>query len=151
MEQDDKLKEIYDGWLGFKGEKWKKEINVSDFIDNNFTEYKGDDAFLSEKSKKTSKVWNKCEKLLAIERKKRLLDVDLTRISGINNFPAGYIDKANEVIFGLQSDKPLKRIINPFGGIRMVKNALDAYNKKMDIKNETFFDLMNGSQTNKFY
>ena len=142
MEQDDKLKEIYDGWLGFKGEKWKKEINVSDFIDNNFTEYKGDDAFLSEKSKKTSKVWNKCEKLLAIERKKRLLDVDLTRISGINNFPAGYIDKANEVIFGLQSDKPLKRIINPFGGIRMVKNALDAYNKKMDIKNETFFDLM---------
>ena len=142
MEQDDKLKEIYDGWCGFKGEKWKKEINVSDFIDNNFTEYKGDDSFLSEKSKKTSKVWNKCEKLLAIERKKRLLDVDLTRISGINNFPAGYIDKANEVIFGLQSDKPLKRIINPFGGIRMVKNALDAYNKKMDIKNETFFDLM---------
>ncbi len=142
MEQDDKLKEIYDGWCGFKGEKWKKEINVSDFIDNNFTEYKGDDTFLSEKSKKTSKVWNKCEKLLAIERKKRLLDVDLTRISGINNFPAGYIDKANEVIFGLQSDKPLKRIINPFGGIRMVKNALDAYNKKMDIKNETVFDLM---------
>ncbi len=130
------------GWNGFKGEKWKNEINVSDFIDSNYKEYKGDDSFLVGKSKKTAKVWAKCEKLLAIERNKHLLDVDLKRISGINNFPAGYIDKSNEVIFGLQSDKPLKRIINPFGGIRMVENALDAYNKKMDSKTKMIFDQM---------
>ncbi len=126
----------------FKGEKWREEINVSDFIDNNYTEYTGDDNFLQGKSEKTAKVWSVCEKLLAKELKVHLLDVDLKHISGINNFPAGYIDKKNEVIVGLQSDKPLKRIINPFGGIRMVKNALGAYNKKMDPKNEEIFDKM---------
>lgn len=138
--EDIVIKDKTNAWSGFKGETWKNEINVSDFIDNNYKEYRGDDSFLSPKSKKTGKVWAKCEKLLAIERKKHLLDVDLKHISGINNFPAGYIDKANEVIVGLQADKPLKRIINPFGGIRMAKNALAAYNKKMDASNEYIFD-----------
>lgn len=136
---EDKISEYY---KDFKGEKWREEINVSDFIDNNYTEYTGDDSFLQGKSEKTAKVWSVCEKLLAKELKVHLLDVDLKHISGINNFPAGYIDKKNEVIVGLQSDKPLKRIINPFGGIRMVKNALGAYNKKMDPKNEEIFDKM---------
>ncbi len=126
----------------FKGKKWRNEINVADFIENNYKEYKGDDSFLKGKSQKTAKVWNICEKLLAKERKVHLLDVDLKHISGIDSFPAGYIDKNNEVIVGLQADKPLKRIINPFGGIRMVKNALAAYNKKMDAKSEEIFDLM---------
>ena len=138
--EDIVIKDKTNAWSGFKGETWKNEINVSDFIDNNYKEYRGDDSFLAPKSKKTGKVWAKCEKLLAIERKKHLLDVDLKHISGINNFPAGYIDKANEVIVGLQADKPLKRIINPFGGIRMAKNALAAYNKKMDASNEYIFD-----------
>lgn len=138
--EDIVIKDKTNAWSGFKGETWKNEINVSDFIDNNYKEYRGDDNFLAPKSKKTGKVWAKCEKLLAIERKKHLLDVDLKHISGINNFPAGYIDKANEVIVGLQADKPLKRIINPFGGIRMAKNALAAYNKKMDASNEYIFD-----------
>ena len=138
--EDIVIKDKTNAWNGFKGETWKNEINVSDFIDNNYKEYRGDDSFLTPKSKKTSKVWAKCEKLLAIERKKRLLDVDLKHLSGINNFPAGYIDRANEVIVGLQADKPLKRIINPFGGIRMAKNALAAYNKKMDASNEYIFD-----------
>lgn len=136
---EDKISEYY---KDFKGENWREEINVSDFIDNNYTEYTGDDSFLQGKSEKTAKVWSVCEKLLAKELKVHLLDVDLKHISGINNFPAGYIDKKNEVIVGLQSDKPLKRIINPFGGIRMVKNALGAYNKKMDPKNEEIFDKM---------
>ena len=139
--EDIVIKDKTNAWSGFKGETWKNEINVSDFIDNNYKEYRGDDSFLSPKSKKTGKVWAKCEKLLAIERKKHLLDVDLKHISGINNFPAGYIDKANEVIVGLQADKPLKRIINPFGGIRMAKNALAAYNKKMDAKHTTMVFL----------
>lgn len=142
MKEEIVYKDKYVGWNGFKGEIWKKEINVSDFIDSNYKEYRGDDSFLVGKSKKTAKVWAKCEKLLAIERKKHLLDVDLKRISGINNFPAGYIDKSNEVIVGLQSDKPLKRIINPFGGIRMAKNALAAYHKTMDPRTEIIFDQM---------
>lgn len=128
-----------DFYKGFKGEDWKNEINVSAFIDENYKEYRGDDTFLCGKSEKTAKVWAKCEKLLAKERKVHLLDVDLKHVSGINNFPAGYIDKKNEVIFGLQGDKPLKRIINPFGGIRMVDNALSAYNKKMDETNHSIF------------
>ena len=142
MKDEIVFKDKYVGWNDFKGETWKKEINVSDFIDANYKEYRGDDSFLVSKSKKTAKVWAKCEKLLAIERKKHLLDVDLKRISGINNFPAGYIDKGNEVIVGLQADKPLKRIINPFGGIRMVKSALGAYGRKMDPKTEYIFDQM---------
>ncbi len=129
-------------WQGFKGEKWKEEINVSNFIDCNYKEYIGDDTFLVGKSEKTAKVWKKCENLLKKERKVHLLDVDLEHLSGINNFPAGYIDKENEVIFGLQTDKPLKRIVNPFGGIRMVDNALKAYNKKLDDKTENFFKSM---------
>ena len=131
---------VNNAWAGFKGEKWKQEINVSDFIDSNYKEYRGDESFLEGKSARTTKVWNKCEKLLAKERKVGLLDVDLDRISGINNFPAGYIDKKNEVIFGLQSDKPLKRIINPFGGIRMVKSALGAYDKQMNKENLRIFE-----------
>ncbi len=127
---------------GFKGKLWKEEINVSDFIDSNYHEYKGDDSFLAPKSKKTSKVWAKCEKLLAIERKKHLLDVDVKNMSGINSFPAGYIDKKNEVVVGLQTDKPLKRIVNPYGGLRMVHNALEAYNRKLDPVADKFFSSM---------
>ena len=133
----EKTEEIY---KGFKGDLWKKEINVSDFIDNNYKEYKGDDSFLVGTTKKTDKVWEKCEKLLALERKKGLLDVDLEHFSGINTIPAGYIDKKNEVIFGLQSDKPLKRLVNPFGGVRMVKNALGAYGKEMNGQMKFIFD-----------
>ena len=133
----EKTEEIY---KGFKGDLWKKEINVSDFIDNNYKEYKGDDSFLVGTTKKTDKVWEKCEKLLALEIKKGLLDVDLEHFSGINTIPAGYIDKKNEVIFGLQSDKPLKRLVNPFGGVRMVKNALGAYGKEMNDQMKFVFD-----------
>ena len=129
-----------DCWKDFKGEKWKTEINVSDFIDANYTEYRGDDQFLKGTTVKTQKVWKVCEKLLAKERKVRLLDVDLKHLSGINNFPAGYISKPNEVIVGLQTDKPLKRIVNTFGGIRMVNGALKAYNKELDPKVRALFE-----------
>lgn len=129
----------YEAWNGFKGQKWKDNIDVSSFIDSNYTEYTGDDSFLETKSIKTGEVWARCEKLLAKERKVGLLDVELNRISGINNFKPGYIDRKNEVIVGLQTDKPLKRIVNPFGGLRMVQNALKAYNLKMDPKLEKIF------------
>ena len=126
-------------WDSFKGDLWKKEINVSDFIDNNYKEYKGDESFLAGKSKKTAKVWNKCEKLLLKEIKKGLLDVDTKHVSGIDNFDAGYIDKKNEVVVGLQTDAPLKRIVNPFGGLRMVEQSLKAYGRKFDENLESVF------------
>lgn len=142
MKKEDMNLSYEDAWKGFKGNAWKNEINVSDFIDNNYKEYRGDDSFLTSSSKKTEKVWNRCKKLLAVERKKGIVSVDVDRISGINNFPNGYIDKKNEVIFGLQADAPLKRIINPYGGIRMAKSALSAYNLKMNPKNQEIFDKM---------
>lgn len=119
-------------WRDFKGKLWKEEINVSDFIFANYKEYKGNDSFLEGISDKTKKVWNICSKLLKKEMEVGLLDVDLKHFSGINTFAPGYIDKHNEVIFGLQTDKPLKRIVNPYGGYRMVEKALKAYNKKFD-------------------
>ncbi len=126
-------------WKNFKGEAWKNEINVSAFIDDNYTEYTGDDKFLVGKSSRTKKVWSKCEKLLQKEMKKGLLDVDLKTFSGINTFKPGYIDKSNEVIVGLQTDKPLKRIVNIYGGLRMARQALAAYNKTMDKDMENVF------------
>ena len=119
-------------WKDFKGESWKQNINVSDFILSNYTEYTGDDKFLSGISAKTKCVWEKCEKLLAKEAKVGLLDVELNAVSGINAFRPGYIDKKNEVVVGLQTDKPLKRIVNLYGGTRMAEKALEAYGKKLN-------------------
>ncbi len=126
-------------WKNFKGETWKKEINVSAFIDDNYTEYTGDDKFLVGTTTKTKKVWSKCEKLLQKEMKVGLLDVELKALSGINSFRPGYIDKANEVVVGLQTDKPLKRIVNVYGGLRTARQALQAYNKQMDKNIENIF------------
>ncbi len=121
-----------DIWDKFKGSKWRESVDVSDFIINNYTEYKGDESFLVRSTLKTDKVWNKCKELIAEELKKGVLDVDTVNMSGIDSFEAGYIDKDNEVIVGLQTDAPLKRMINPYGGIRMVYNELDAYGYKLD-------------------
>ncbi len=126
-------------WKNFKGETWKNEINVSAFIDDNYTEYRGDESFLTGTTQKTKKVWTRCEKLLKEEMKKGLLDVELKALSGINSFAPGYIDKKNEVVVGLQTDKPLKRILNVFGGLRTAKSALEAYNRKMLPEMEKIF------------
>ena len=119
-------------WNNFKGNTWKKEVNVFDFIKENYTEYTGDDSFLVKSSDKTNKIWDKCQELLKEELEKGVLDIDTKTVSGINNFKPGYIDKDNEVIVGLQTDAPLKRMVNPFGGMRMVKSSLDAYGYKLD-------------------
>ncbi len=129
----------FDAWKGFKGEKWKGGVDVSDFILNNYKEYRGDDSFLAGISPKTKKVWEKCEKLLVKERKTGLLDVETKAISGINSFKPGYIDKKNEVVVGLQTDAPLKRIVNLYGGTRMAEKALEAYNRKLDPTIEKHF------------
>lgn len=103
-------------------------INVRDFIINNYTPYYGGEEFLVGPTSKTEKLWHHCQRLLAHEVDVEVLDIDLDNISGIDSFMPGYIDKENEVILGLQSDAPLKRIMNPYGGIRMVLSSLRQYN-----------------------
>ena len=119
-------------WINFKGNDWKETVNVEDFIINNYTEYTGDDSFLESISSKTSNVWDKCKTLLLEEQQKGIIDVDTVHMSGINNFEPGYIDKENEVIVGLQTDAPLKRMVNPYGGMRMVHTSLEAYGYELD-------------------
>ena len=127
-------------WNNFKGHLWKKEINVNDFIKNNYTEYKQNEDFLVGTTKKTDIVWNKCLDLLKEELDKHVLDIDVNHMSGINSFKPGYIDKENEVIVGLQTDAPLKRIVNPYGGIRMVYQELDAYGYKLNPSVDKYFN-----------
>ena len=118
-------------WKDFKEGKWTNEINVSDFIKNNYKAYEGDEEFLSEATAKTKKIWGKCEELLREELKKHVLDIDTIHMSGINAFKPGYICEDDNVIVGLQTDAPLKRIVNPYGGIRMVYSELEAYGYKL--------------------
>ena len=119
-------------WNNFQGEKWKKSVNVEDFIINNYHEYTGDEKFLSGSSKKTNRVWSRCQKLIDKEMITGVLDVETRTIAGIDNYEAGYIDKRNEVIVGLQTDEPLKREMNPKGGISNVVKALSSYGYQMD-------------------
>lgn len=127
-------------WKGFKGGNWCNRIDLRDFIYNNYTSYDGDSSFLMGTTKKTNKVWKKCSKLLEEELDKHVLDIDVKNMSGINSFDAGYIDKDNEVIVGLQTDAPLKRMVNPYGGIRMVYQELEAYNYKLDESVDKYFN-----------
>ena len=117
----------------FVGGLWQTEINVRDFIQKNYTLYEGTGRFLVGPTEKTQKVWDRCVELLAEERKKGgVLDVETKRISGICNFAPGYIDKKNEVIVGLQTDAPLKRMVNLYGGMRMAQQCLDKYGYVLD-------------------
>lgn len=120
-------------WNGFKTGVWQNECNVSDFIKKNYTLYEGDDSFLAGPTDKTTKVWNRCTELLAEETKKGgVLDVETKILSGIDAFAPGYIDKENEMIVGLQTDEPLKRIVNMYGGKRMAESSLEQYGYKLD-------------------
>ena len=114
-------------WQGFIEGNWQNEIDVRDFIQKNYNLYEGDDSFLAGPTESTLKVWKKSSDLIAEEIKKGVLGVDEENIAGINNFKPGYIDKDHESIVGLQTDAPLKRIINPYGGFRMVEQSLEAY------------------------
>lgn len=108
-------------------------INVRQFIQDNYTPYQGDDSFLSGPTEKTKKLWNKCLKLLEEERNNNgVYDIDTNTLSGINTFSPGYIDKENEVIYGLQTDVPLKRMINLYGGTRMAEQAAKSYGYEID-------------------
>ena len=127
-------------WKGFAPGVWQDEINVRNFIQKNYTQYTGDDSFLQPPTEKTKKVWGKCEDLLRQEMKNGgVLDVETKIISGIDNFAPGYIDKENEVVVGLQTDAPLKRIVNLYGGMRMAKSSLEQYGYQLDPTIEAHF------------
>ena len=126
-------------WKDFNGGIWTECIDVEDFILKNYHEYKGDDSFLEGISGKTKKVWNKMLGLLKEELEKGVLDIETNIVSGIDNFKPGYIDKENEIIVGLQTDAPLKRIVNLYGGIRMAHTSLEAYGYKLDDTVDYYF------------
>ena len=127
-------------WKNFNEGKWTTEVNIQDFIQQNYTPYSGDDSFLETTTKKTRTVWDTCQKLLKKELKKHVLNIDTKHMSGINAFNKGYICKEDDVIVGLQTDAPLKRIVNPYGGIRMVYQELDAYGYKLDSTVDKYFN-----------
>jgi formate C-acetyltransferase len=130
---------MFKQWEGFAGERWKEAIDVRDFIQKNYTAYEGDSSFLVEPTEKTKKVWNQTHELIIKEIKEGIIDVETNEVSGINNFAPGYIDKGNEVVVGLQTDAPLKRIINPFGGYRMVQSSLEAYGYEINPEIDKYF------------
>ncbi len=131
----------FEQWKGFKKGDWKDEINVRDFIQHNYTPYEGDSNFLTEPTEKTKKLWNEVLELYKKEHDSKggVLDIDTKTPSTITAHEAGYIDKDLEDIVGLQTDAPLKRSIMPFGGIRIVEKACEAYDKKVDDKVEEIF------------
>lgn len=127
-----------DGWRSFTNSLWNKEVNVANFIEKNYKEYTGDSSFLRSSTEKTKRLWDICLKKLEDEQKKHVLDIDCTEFSGINSFNPGYIDKENEIIVGLQTDSVLKRIVNPYGGIKLVEKELKTYGYEMDDKIHEF-------------
>ena len=118
----------HNNWQGFNAGVWQEEINVRDFIQSNYKEYCGDDKFLAKATKRTNAIMDKVNALFKLEREKGgVLDIDLNTVSSLKSYAPGYIDKENELIVGMQTDAPLKRGVNPFGGMRMVKQACEAY------------------------
>lgn len=131
---------MFTQWEGFKPGKWQEEINVRDFIQNNYTPYTGNGDFLKPATERTGKLLHKFENLLALEREfGGVLDIDTQTVTSLLNYKPGYLDKENEVIVGLQTDRPLKRGVNPFGGLRMTRDACRAYGYELSQKVEDEF------------
>ena len=124
----------FEQWKGFQKGDWQSEINVRDFIQRNYTPYKGDDSFLATTTEKTQKLWDKVLDLYKKEQASpgSVLDIDTKTVSTVSSHEAGYIEKDLEDIVGLQTDAPLKRAIMPFGGIRIVEKSCEAYGRKVD-------------------
>lgn len=126
-------------WDGFAGTLWKDEINVRDFIQHNYTPYRGDASFLSGPTPRTTALWQQLSELMRTERDKGIVDAETRLPQSILTYGPGYIDKEKEVVVGLQTDAPLKRAIFPKGGIRMVENVLKAYGYELDPMTKTIF------------
>lgn len=127
-------------WNGFKTGDWNENINVSDFIKLNFSSYEGSSDFLEGATKRTRELMIRLNDLFLKEREKGgVLDIDTTTVSSLTHYKPGYLDKDKELIVGLQTDSPLKRGVNPFGGIRMARSAVEAYGYKLSDKIEEEF------------
>ena len=130
-------------WRGFKGVKWMEDVNVRDFIQNNYTPYDGDERFLAGPTKATNKLWNRVQELQKKEREKGgVLDCETEVVSSITAYGPGYIDeslKDLEQVVGLQTDKPLKRAFMPYGGIKMAEEAAETYGYKVNPKFHKIF------------
>lgn len=127
-------------WSGFVPGDWQNEINVRDFIQKNYKEYTGDAEFLADATERTKALYKKVELLFALERQQGgVLDIDTATVSSLTSYSPGYIDKDNELIVGMQTNRPLKRGVNPFGGMRMVRQACEAYGYKLSSKVEEEF------------
>ena len=129
-----------EAWRNFKGTTWKEEINVRDFIQSNYTPYTGDDSFLAKATDRTNKLMDKLNGLFELEQRfGGVLDIDTNHVTSLLNYNPGYLDKDNEIIVGLQTDRPLRRGVNPFGGLNMTRKACKAYGYTLSEKVEDEF------------
>jgi formate C-acetyltransferase len=130
----------YSAWEGFREGNWQDEINVRDFIQKNYTPYEGDESFLAGPTERTGALMRKLQHLFDLEKEfGGVLDVDTQTVSSLTNYRPGYLDKDREIIVGLQTDRPLKRGVNPFGGVNMTKHACEAYGYELSQKVENEF------------
>lgn len=131
---------MFTPWAGFVPGEWQKEINVRDFIQKNYTAYEGDEEFLCSATKRTEELMHKLNNLFALEREfGGVLDIDTQTVTSLLNYKPGYLDKEKELIVGLQTDRPLKRGVNPFGGLKMTRDACAAYGYELSQKVEDEF------------
>jgi formate C-acetyltransferase len=124
--------EQVDPWRGFRGTRWRRDIDVPGFIEENRTPYEGDAEFLAGPTDRTRALWGSLQGRLAEERRRGIYDVDVSTPSSITSHAPGYIDREHEIVVGLQTDSPLKRAILPNGGLRMVEQGLAAYGYELD-------------------
>lgn len=130
----------FEQWNGFAAGDWQKEINVRDFIQKNVTPYEGTDEFLETKTERTDRLMERLNSLLKLEQDfGGVLDIDTQSVSSLTAYQPGYLDKEEELIVGLQTNRPLKRGVNPFGGINMARKACKAYGYELSDKIEQEF------------
>ena len=134
------MKYEFEQWKGFNSGAYTESIDVRAFIQSNYKPYNGDSSFLCGTTERTAKVKSELDRLLKLEQEKGgVLNIQTDKVSSLLSFEPGYIDKENELIVGLQTDEPLKRAVNPFGGIRMARGACEAYGYQLDPIVETEF------------
>ncbi len=138
-------------WRGFENGRWSQQIDVRDFIQRNYTPYEGDAGFLVGPTERTRELYEKLEKLEEAEQSLGgVLEIDTTTVSSLLTYAPGYLDQDNEIIVGLQTNRPLKRGVNPFGGMRMARAACDAYGFELDRKVEEYFRFRTTHNTGVF-
>lgn len=128
-----------DAWYDFNPGNWQHEIDIRDFILNNYTSYEGDERFLTQATDRTTKLNDRYKELSKMEQKNGVLSINTDKVSSLLTYEPAYLDKVNEIIFGFQTDAPLKRGVNPFGGIRMARQACEAYGYSLSDEVEEHF------------